>query len=1620
MFSFKSPFQKRRSPRQWGKGLLAAGLALSLTTGAASNPTGPTVRHGSVNITSGLETQIQQLTDRAIIDWQSFSISTNEAVRFLQPSQLSVILNRVTGQDPSTILGRLQANGNVFLINPNGILFGPTSTVNVGGLVASTLNITDQDFLAGNYSFFQDGTDLAAVVNQGEITVTDGGYAVLTGPSVINEGTIIARSGKVLLAAGERSTLNLDGRDLIHYTLNGEVSEGTVILAPGMMSDAIAQTLGIEGSRRADSLVQMADGSVRMVNSSGTLVQAGTVSADGRAGVDAGAVWLDSADYTLVNGGSLTTASGHGLNSHAGEVVVLSDMAGVTPGQTQVDAGATLAAAGGASGDAGFIEVSGDAVTMHGDLDLSFTAGEGGHFLLDPVDIHIIDGNSGPTAINATLTEVGDGWIESNLNSMDITLGMDGRLVSDVTGSSGGNDTGVQTSGTFTLTYDTSSLSGEDIDLGVDVYNLGGDFLLSAGNGIDLGSSQITAANVDFTADLGDIVGDGFTLDTRGTVGTVADGGTIFLTALDGNVTLDNANLFFDNIFFTGLVIDTTGATGNITLNNTLLQADADTNGTSLAPIQLESGGGIFLSNPVLRGQEIDLTATTPDLNGVGINLGNSQIIGQEVSLQALDGDIVGDGFTIDTRGVVGTQNDGGTVTLTADTGDVDLDNASIFFDEEAGSGLSIDTTGGGNILLDNSLLQSDVILPAGTFFLGPINLNAGNDLTLVDTDLRGLDIDLTGSTVSIDNQDMDVEEIDASGALNISASSFLGAFSTLYGTDIDISADDIDLDFAFLSASTINLTATSGNILVDGIAAFGDSITMSANGAIDGDVETPFGLGIHADQIGAESLTDRVEFVLDSRDGPISLTVDAAGPVSVADQAPTGDATSIELARIGGSPGNPAINSGGSVTLTTQGSILSAPAGTAADIVAGTGEKISLEGFEGVGDFGPDGDIDIEGSNNLLVSAQGADAPVHVTSSEDLEFIELKLNGGEALITDGGGAQLRHSVPTGGSSRVLQLDQNSNPLVNDALVRVVTFSDMLLDNIDVESGQTLLLWAATDSGGNRASFLAGDSTMTSNPNGTETPNISVQSGGLLQIFSEGSVGAVNDYLIVEADEISVSGNDFQSDSDVYLGLQSISTGLTLHGIDSNAFNQTADQYDPMTASFNSASAGGDFIIDIPSDLDLPEGIFAGAVAIEAGGTVNLGSEVNGSDALLIDAFSLNGASSSIGGGAIGLQLDQNLGDASNLVGVTTATSLTLGNTASTSYFLETNTEVDGDVDWVNSVSVGNKTLSGNSASTVHHKNNGGDITISSSLAAGTELFLNSEGPGGNIVQGTNGLLDAQTVVLEAAGNIGDINNDQMVSADFLAAHATGSGYLRDTSGDTELVFDSKLLGTVGAGNEFRVRNDNGDLTISTAVQATDLAFVTGSSLAIPAQATGPGIFVNGNVTATGSLVFLSAGDLSLGTGGSVTADSLGLGAGGGIGTSGSTFAFSANNLAVNGPIDFLAPSSPPTDTPSVTSVGVTVNAQTTPPPSPEPEPEPEPDPPITGESVVVEVVLSPREEIDSSVFAQDNVDLVEQTLSDILNETSILVDPLDPTAPLPLDWYNDEEFLRKKWRLKR
>jgi filamentous hemagglutinin family protein len=233
-----------------------------------------TVRGGAVSVgmptAGGTVLPINQSTARAIVDWQGFSIGAGNAVNITQPGASSILLNRVTGTDPSTIAGSLTANGRVFLVNPSGVLFTGSSSVNVGGLVASTLKLSTSDdaFMAGteHFEFNQQGSRLGTVENQGSLTAQGGGTIALIGAAVSNTGSVVANHGTAGLVSADGVTVDFAGDGLTTFRvtpgLYSSVTNGGTVQADGgrvvLMATAgaeIAQgVVNVDGVLRAHSL----------------------------------------------------------------------------------------------------------------------------------------------------------------------------------------------------------------------------------------------------------------------------------------------------------------------------------------------------------------------------------------------------------------------------------------------------------------------------------------------------------------------------------------------------------------------------------------------------------------------------------------------------------------------------------------------------------------------------------------------------------------------------------------------------------------------------------------------------------------------------------------------------------------------------------------------------------------------------------------------------------------------------------------------------------------------------------------------------------------------------------------------------------------------------------------------------------------------------------------------------------------------------------------------------------------------------------------------------------------------------------------------------------------------
>src|SRR5262245_27634779 len=202
----------------------AAALLILGAMPSAAEPQRPSVVGGAATV-SGAGTgslTVNQGTNSAIINWHTFNIGAGESVRFNQPGSSSIALNRVTGgQGPSEIMGTLSANGRVFVINRDGVLFGPNAVVNTAGFLASTHDIRNEDFMAGRMNFNIPGRPDASIVNLGRITATSGGFAALVAPGVRNSGTITATLGTAaLVASGNGFTLDMYGDRLITLSVN--------------------------------------------------------------------------------------------------------------------------------------------------------------------------------------------------------------------------------------------------------------------------------------------------------------------------------------------------------------------------------------------------------------------------------------------------------------------------------------------------------------------------------------------------------------------------------------------------------------------------------------------------------------------------------------------------------------------------------------------------------------------------------------------------------------------------------------------------------------------------------------------------------------------------------------------------------------------------------------------------------------------------------------------------------------------------------------------------------------------------------------------------------------------------------------------------------------------------------------------------------------------------------------------------------------------------------------------------------------------------------------------------------------------------------------------------------
>ena len=465
-------------------------------------PNGANVVHGNVNISqSGSNTIINQNTDKAIINWNSFDVNKGESVLFNQNSSSSIILNRV--------------------INQAGVLVGNGASINTNSFLAGAANINDNDFIAGKYNFY--GAQ-GNVINNGSIKVQDGGYAVLMGKNIENNGLISAKLGKIYLSSGETFRMDMSGNDLIGVEVEKGITDayisntgyikaegGTIIMTAKNASDVIRQAVNNTGVIDASS-ISYKGGKVILGAENGQVINDGEINVSSKSdeggsielkaehiinnglvyanGLNGGLINMLSSDLLKIGSSSIIQANSFGFGN-GGNIKLISQKRAESHKGALIEAGSIY-------GSGGFIELSGyDSVYAFGNFNTKSLYGVYGQFLLDPSNMFI--GNYSNLADNENNQVSSDGntyiditWLNNMLNTSNVSLQtLQGNGLGDIT-----LNAGVTLTGTNGLTLDAAnniSLLGNIDGLSALTLNAGGS--ITGNNNITVGDISANALN---------------------------------------------------------------------------------------------------------------------------------------------------------------------------------------------------------------------------------------------------------------------------------------------------------------------------------------------------------------------------------------------------------------------------------------------------------------------------------------------------------------------------------------------------------------------------------------------------------------------------------------------------------------------------------------------------------------------------------------------------------------------------------------------------------------------------------------------------------------------------------------------------------------------------------------------------------------------------------------------------------------------------------------------------------------------------------------------------------------------------------------------------------------------
>jgi filamentous hemagglutinin family protein len=821
-------------------------------------PTGAQSVYGNSNISvNGSTMSINQTTQNAVVNWQTFNIGSGAAVNLSQPNAASA-LYRVVGNDASQIYGQLNATGQLFLINPNGVLFGRGAQVNVGSLVASSLGMSNEDYLSGTFKFSASSV-FGNVINQGNIQTSNEGYVVFLGNTVDNAGSITANNGSVSLASGKEAVLDFYGNGLVKTKLTGEALNAVVnnsgnISATGgavqMATNARVSAINVSGIVEANSMVER-NGVIRLEGGDNARVSvSGTLSAQGLAtGAKGGNISVTGEQVALFAGANLDASGQAG----GGTVLVGGDLQGKNADvynarTTYVDKNASIkvdatqqgnagkaivwandiarfygniSAKGGAvAGNGGFVEVSGKLnLDFIGKVDLSAINGVGGQFLLDPINIILNTTTQSSPANNTNGTaDIAFGDSANNIPSTGTTT----VQIADIIGFS---EAFFQASNDITI---ASTLS----------MGINNSIRLEAGNNINVNAALNTSGtgNINLKADA----------DNTG-VGNLAIGANI--TSRAGGINLSGAT-----ITRTAGNIASSGATnsdaGNITITSTgstnLGIATISANGgVASAGNSGRNAGNITINVASYTGTgAISATGSTSSgANTSGGNAGN-------ISITSSNGIAMGSATITANSGNAGATGNGssgnaGAISITNNTtGNITTGAINSRVGIAIGAG-----TGGaaGSVLVTNNA-------PAGSITTGAIttagqnNSNAnGGAIQLISTgNINAGAISSSGGTVRTGNTGKNAGSVTIHSGGNVVTGAITSAGSAGLGTNQNGGA-----------GGTVNLTAGTGNTIThtsittsggartgSGVGGNGGNITINGNSVLSANTSITASVG--------------------------------------------------------------------------------------------------------------------------------------------------------------------------------------------------------------------------------------------------------------------------------------------------------------------------------------------------------------------------------------------------------------------------------------------------------------------------------------------------------------------------------------------------------------------------------------------------------------------------------------------------------------------------------------------------------------------------------------------------------------------------------------------------------